>query len=64
MRWNDIEDIAEALEEHYPDEEVEDIRLADLHDLIITLNEFDDDTDRANDRILEAVREAWLEIRG
>lgn len=64
MRWNEIEDIAEALEEHYPDEEVEDIRPQDLHDLIITLNEFDDDTAKPSDRILEAVREAWLEMRG
>jgi FeS assembly protein IscX len=62
MRWNDIEDIAEALEEHYPDEEIEMIRLADLHDLIITLNDFDDSLD-SNDRVLEAVREAWLELR-
>jgi FeS assembly protein IscX len=62
MRWNDIEDIAEALEGYYPDEEIEAIRLADLHDLIITLNEFDDALD-SNDRILEAIREAWLELR-
>ncbi len=63
MRWTDIEDIAEALEEYYPDEEIERLRLADLHDLITTLNEFEDDPERYNDRALEVLREAWLEVR-
>jgi len=63
MRWTDIEDIVDALEEHYHDEEVETIRLADLHDLVITLNEFEDDPEKSNDRVLEALRDAWLELR-
>jgi FeS assembly protein IscX len=64
MRWNDIEDIVEALEEAYPDEEIEDLRFEDLHDLIVTLHEFEDDPEKATDRILEAIQDGWIELRG
>lgn len=63
MHWNDLEEIAEALEENYPDEDVEDLRLVDLHDLIIALNEFDDNPEKSNDRILETILDMWIELR-
>lgn len=63
MHWNDLEEIAEALEENYQDEDIEDLRLVDLYDLIVTLNEFDDDPEKSNDRVLEVILDMWIEIR-
>lgn len=63
MRWNDIEEIARSLEENYQDEKIEDIRLTDLYELVINLNEFDDDVEDYTDRNLNAILEAWLELR-
>lgn len=63
MRWSDIEEIAEALEESYPDEDVMNIRFTKLHKLITQLLDFDDDLGRSNERILEAIQAAWIEIR-
>lgn len=63
MRWTDIEDIAEALEEAHPDQEIEHIRFTTLHRLVMELLDFDDDPKRSNERILEAIQAEWLEIR-
>lgn len=61
MRWNELEKIVKTLEESYPDEDIEDLRFEDLHDMIITLNTFEDDTERYDDRILEAVLDMWID---
>lgn len=63
MRWIDVEEIAEALEENYPDEDVVNIRFTTMHEYITELLDFDDDPGRSNERILEAIQAAWLEIR-
>ena len=63
MRWNDVESIVEALEETYPDEEIDDLRFEEVHDLVITLNDFDDDPEQSNDRALEVILDTWLEYR-
>jgi FeS assembly protein IscX len=63
MRWIDVEEIAEALEENYPSEDVVHIRFTTLHEYITELLDFDDDPGRSNERILEAIQAAWLELR-
>ena len=63
MLWKDIEEIAHSLEENYHDATIENLKLSDLHELIISLNEFDDDIDDYPDRNLNAILEAWLELR-
>lgn len=63
MRWNDLEQIVESLEESYSDEEIDDLRFEDLHDMIITLNDFDDDLEQSDDRILEAILDMWIDYR-
>lgn len=63
MRWTDIEDIAEALEESHPDEDVVHIRFTKLHRLVVELLDFDDEPSRSNERILEAIQSAWIELR-
>lgn len=63
MRWNDIEEIAKTLEENYQDENIDNLKLNDLHDLVVSLYEFDDDVDEYNERILNAILEEWMQIR-
>lgn len=63
MQWSNIEEIAEALEDSNPDEEIDKIRFNKLHNLVISLLDFDDDHRRASDQVLEAIQEAWLELR-
>ncbi|MFP3016746.1 MAG: Fe-S cluster assembly protein IscX [Wolbachia sp.] len=63
MKWLDIEDIVEALEEKFPDENIINIRFAELKKKVLSLEEFDDDEKRCNEKILEAIQAAWIEER-
>lgn len=64
MRWIDIHDIAIALEEAYPTVDILTVRFTDLWKWVQTLPGFDDDSERSNERILEAIQMAWLSERG
>ncbi|SDF46983.1 MULTISPECIES: Fe-S cluster assembly protein IscX [unclassified Duganella] len=61
MKWADITAIAEALYDKYPDVDPAAIRFTDLHNKIIELEEFDDDTSRGGEKVLEAVQQAWID---
>jgi FeS assembly protein IscX len=61
MKWTDITAIAEALYDKYPDIDPSTIRFTDLHNKIIELEEFDDDTSRGGEKVLEAVQQAWID---
>lgn len=61
MKWTDITAIAEALYDKYPDVDPAAIRFTDLHNKIIALDEFDDDTSRGGEKVLEAVQQAWID---
>ncbi|NEV49640.1 Fe-S assembly protein IscX [Wolbachia pipientis] len=63
MKWLDIEDIVEALEEKFPDENIINIRFTELKKKVLSLEEFDDDEKRCNEKILEAIQAAWIEER-
>ena len=63
MRWNDIEDIAELLEEQHPNVDSINLRFTDFHSWIVGLSGFDDEPERSNERMLEAIQGAWLELR-
>ncbi len=63
LEWTDVEDIAIALEENYPDEDNLNLRFTDLHEWIITLTEFEDNPTDSNERILEAIQMAWIDER-
>lgn len=63
MRWLDIEDIAEALEEKFPDEDIMSIRFTDLKKKVLNLEDFNDDEKRCNEKILEAIQAAWINER-
>ena len=64
MRSIDIHDIAIALEETYPAVDILTVRFTDLWKWVQDLPGFDDDAERSNERILEAIQMAWLSERG
>lgn len=61
MKWNDVDDIAIGLVENHPDTDPRTVRFTDLHRWICELEGFDDDPQRSNERILEAIQAAWIE---
>lgn len=63
LRWIDVRDIAIALEEAHPDADVVNLRFTDLWKWVQQLPEFDDDPNKSNEKILEAIQMAWLEER-
>jgi len=63
MKWLDIEDIAGALEEKFPNEDIISIRFTELKRKVLDLEEFDDDEKYCNEKILEAIQAAWIAER-
>ena len=63
MKWTDIYLIAEELEDNYPDEDNVNLRFTDLHKWITSFEDFDDDPNASNEKILEAIQAAWIEER-
>lgn len=63
LRWTDSLDIAIALDEAHPEVDPQYIRFTDLHAWICALDEFDDDPESSNEKILEAIQMAWLDER-
>jgi FeS assembly protein IscX len=63
VRWIDIHEIAIALDEMYPTVDIMTVRFTDLWKWVQALPGFDDDSERSNERILEAIQMAWLDER-
>ena len=63
MLWTDVNDIAVELFEKFPDLDPTYILFTDLREMIMNLENFDDDPDRSNEKILEAIQMLWLEER-
>ncbi len=63
LKWTDSLEIAIALDEAHPDVDPQYIRFTDLHAWICALDEFDDEPQDSNERILEAIQMAWLDER-
>lgn len=63
LKWTDSLDIAIALDEAHPDVDPQYIRFTDLHNWICALEEFEDDPEASNEKILEAIQMAWLDER-
>ena len=55
MKWTDIQDIAIALVETRPDTDPMRVRFTDLHAWVLALPGFDDDPQRSNEKIMEAI---------
>ena len=63
MIWTDVNDIAVELFEKFPDLDPTYILFTDLREMIMNLENFEDDPDRSNEKILEAIQMLWLEER-
>ncbi len=63
MLWTDVIDIAIELEEAHPDVDVVNLRFTDLHRWVCELDGFEDDPQKSNEKILEAIQMAWLDER-
>ena len=61
LKWTDINDIAIELVENHPDVVPETIRFTDLMHWVTSLADFDDQESRCNEKILEAIQQAWIE---
>ena len=66
ITWEDIEDIAIALDEAHPDTDPLKVRFTDLARLVQELDDFaggplDPSKGKANESRLEAIQMAWLE---
>ncbi len=63
MKWLEIYDISIKLEENYPDVDIMNLSFTKLKSLVISLENFNDDVDVSNEKILEAIQMAWIEER-
>ena len=61
LKWTDSLDIAIDLIEKYPDIDPKYIRFTDLHKWVIELEDFEDNPDNSNEKILEAIQMNWIE---
>ena len=61
MKWTDALDIAIALEDSHADVDPQWVRFTDLHRWITELEGFDDDPEKSNEKILEAIQMAWID---
>ena len=61
--WSDVEGIALALTEKFPDVDPLAVRFTDLHRWITELANFADDPKTSSEGKLEAIQMAWCEER-
>ncbi|MDR0234633.1 MAG: Fe-S cluster assembly protein IscX [Zoogloeaceae bacterium] len=63
MKWTDTLEIGIALADAYPERDPARVNFVDLRDWVLRLPGFDDAPDRCNEKILEAIQQAWLDER-
>lgn len=63
MRWTDAREIAENLYDEHPDVDPLKLRFTELYAMVMALEDFDDDPEKSNEAILEAILQAWLDER-
>ena len=61
IKWSDIIEIAISLNEAYPEIDPQWISFPDLHQKICGLENFEDDPQNSNEKILEAIQMAWMD---
>lgn len=63
MLWIDVHEIAIELAEKHPNLDPTYIIFTDLRKLVLDLDGFDDDPEKTNEKILEAIQMLWIEER-
>lgn len=61
LKWTDSLDIAIELVDTHPEVDPKLIRFTDLHRWVTELPDFDDDPQKSNERILEAIQMNWID---
>ncbi|MED5524657.1 Fe-S cluster assembly protein IscX [Gallaecimonas pentaromativorans] len=61
LKWTDTQAIGEALYDRDPQLDPKSVRFTDMHQWICELDDFDDDPQGSNERILEAIFMVWLD---
>ncbi|NND92563.1 MAG: Fe-S cluster assembly protein IscX [Granulosicoccus sp.] len=61
MKWTDVREIAIELSEAHPDVDPQYVRFTDLHSWVLGIDGFDDDPEKSNEGILEAIQMTWLD---
>ena len=61
LTWDDLEDIALALYDKFPDQDPTYIRFTDLHKWVTELENFGDDPMKSNEAKLERIQMLWLD---
>ena len=61
MKWIDINDIAIELSEKFSEVDPRYILFTDLHKWVTGFDDFNDEPNRSNEKILEAIQMAWIE---
>ena len=61
MKWIDIHDIAIDLMEKFPEVDPRYVLFTDLHKWVTQLENFEDENNKSNEKILEAIQMAWIE---
>ena len=61
IKWSDIIEIAIGLNEAYPEIDPQWISFPDLRQKICSLEDFEDDPQNSNEKILEAIQMAWMD---
>jgi FeS assembly protein IscX len=63
MLWIDVHEIAIELAEKHPDVDPTYIIFTDLRKVVLDLDDFEDDPEKTNEKILEAIQMLWIEER-
>lgn len=63
LKWTDAQQIAEHLYDENPDLDPLTISFVRMHEMICSLDEFDDDPEKSNEKILEGILQNWLDER-
>ena len=61
MKWTEVLEIAIQLADAHPDVDPLTVRFTDLHNMIVSLPEFNDDHSRGGEKVLEAIQQAWID---
>lgn len=62
-KWTDAREIAEELYDNEPELDPVTLRLSELRERVLALTDFDDDPEASNERVLEAILQAWIDER-
>ena len=63
LKWTDAQAIAEELYDANPELDPVTLRLSELREMVLALEDFDDDPQASNEPRLEAILQAWLDER-